>query len=110
MGNLASAVDELLAEDPRDVPSAALGEEIVEISRQLSRLQAAYLDRIEAFDRTGAALAEHGSTAAWLRAKTRATPNASQAQQIASLRSATMHCAPRSRISSTSPRGSRRRS
>src|SRR4051794_2866478 len=117
MGNLASAVDELLAEDPRDVPSAALGEEIVEISRQLSRLQAAYLDRVEAFDRTGAALGEHGSTAAWLRAKTRATPNASyrdvhlardlfdvlpatraalrdgvinptQAQQIASLRSA----------------------
>src|SRR4051812_16542711 len=77
MGNLASAVDELLAEDPRDVPSAALGEEIVEISRQLSRLQAAYLDRVEAFDRTGAALAEHGSTAAWLRAKTRLSPSSS---------------------------------
>src|SRR3954454_15267499 len=117
MGNLASVVDELLAVDPRDLPSVALGEEIVEISRQLSRLQAAYLDRVEAFDRTGAALAEHGSTAAWLRAKTRATPSASyrdvhlardlvdvlpatraalrdgvinptQAQQIASLRSA----------------------
>src|SRR4051794_9196419 len=77
MGNLASVVDELLAVDPRDLPSVALGEEIVEISRQLSRLRAAYLDRVEAFDRTGAALAEHGSTAAWLRAKTRATPSAS---------------------------------
>src|SRR3954451_3532671 len=77
MGNLASVVDELLAVDPRDLPSVALGEDIVEISRQMSRLQAAYLDRVEAFDRTGAALAEHGSTAAWLRAKTRATPNAS---------------------------------
>src|SRR3954451_9385755 len=77
MGNLASVVDELLAVDPRDLPSVALGEEIVEISRQLSRLEAAYLDRAEAFDRTGAALAEHGSTAAWLRAKTRATPSAS---------------------------------
>jgi hypothetical protein len=77
MGNLASAVDELLAVDPRDLPSSALGEEIVEISRQLSRLQAAYLDRVEAFDRTGVALAEHGSTAAWLRAKTRLSPSAS---------------------------------
>jgi Domain of unknown function (DUF222)/HNH endonuclease len=77
MGNLGSVVDELLAVDPRALPSVALGEEIAEISRQLSRLQAAYLDRVEAFDRTGAALADHGSTAAWLRAKTRATPNAS---------------------------------
>src|SRR3954453_1507366 len=77
MGNLAWVGDELLAVDPRDLPSVALGEEIVEISRQLSRLQAAYLDRVEAFDRTGAAFAEHGSTAVWLRAKTRATPSAS---------------------------------
>jgi hypothetical protein len=77
MGNLGSAVDELLAVDPRELPSVALGEEIVEISRQLSRLQAAYLDRVEAFDRTGAAKADHGSTAAWLRAKTRLSPGAS---------------------------------
>jgi hypothetical protein len=77
MGNLTSVVDELLAVDPRDLSAAALGEEIEEISRQLSRLHAAYLDRIEAFDRTGAALAEHGSTAAWLRAKTRLSPSAS---------------------------------
>src|SRR5436305_8427685 len=77
MGNLASAVDELLAVDPRDLPSVALGAEIVELYRQASRLQAAILDRVEAFDRTGAALADHGSTAAWLRAKTRLSPNAS---------------------------------
>src|SRR3954470_18631039 len=77
MGNLASVVDELLAVDPRELPSVALGEEIVEISRQLSRLQAAYLDRVEVFDRTGAAKADHGSTAAWLRAKTRLSPGAS---------------------------------
>src|SRR3954449_8750560 len=77
MGNLASAVDELLAVNPRELPAVALGEEIEEISRQMSRLQAAYLDRVEAFDRTGAALAEHGSTAAWLRAKTRATVSSS---------------------------------
>ncbi|HET6818787.1 MAG TPA: DUF222 domain-containing protein [Mycobacteriales bacterium] len=116
MGNLASAVDELLAVDPRDVPSAALGEEIVELYRQVSRLQAAILERVEAFDRAGAAQADHGSTAAWLRAKVRLSPtmagrdvhlgrdlkdvlpatraalrdgviNPTQAQQIASLRS-----------------------
>ena len=52
MGNLASVVDELLAVDPRELPAVALGEEIEEISRQMSRLQAAYLDRLEALDRT----------------------------------------------------------
>jgi hypothetical protein len=118
MGNLASAVDELLAVDPREVPSVALGEEIVELYRQASRLQAAILDRVEAFDRTGGAQATpHVTTAAWLRAMTRLSPTASyrdvhlardlvdvlpatraalrdgvinptQAQQIASLRSA----------------------
>jgi hypothetical protein len=77
MGNLASVVDELLAVDPRELPSTALGEEIEELYRQASRLQAAILDRVEAFDRTGAALADHGSTAAWLRAKTRLSPAAS---------------------------------
>jgi hypothetical protein len=118
MGNLASVVDELLAVDPRELPSVALGEEIEELYRQASRLQAAILDRVEAFDRTGAAKATpHLTTAAWLRATTRLSPNASyrdvhlardladvlpatraalrdgtinptQAQQIASLRSA----------------------
>jgi hypothetical protein len=118
MGNLASVVDELLAVDPRELPSVALGEEIEELYRQASRLQAAILDRVEAFDRTGAAKATpHVTTAAWLRATTRLSPNASyrdvhlardladvlpatraalrdgtinptQAQQIASLRSA----------------------
>jgi hypothetical protein len=78
MGNLASAVDELLAVDPREVPSVALGEEIVELYRQASRLQAAILDRVEAFDRTGGAQATpHVTTAAWLRAMTRLSPTAS---------------------------------
>src|SRR5436305_1396436 len=78
MGNLASAVDELLAVDPRDVPSVALGEEIVEIYRQASRLKAAILDRVEAFDTKGGAKATpHESTAAWLRATTRLAPTAS---------------------------------
>ena len=68
MGNLVSAVDELLAVDPRDMPTVALGEEIVELYRQASRLQAAILDRVEAFDRLGGAQATpHVTTAAWLR-------------------------------------------
>jgi hypothetical protein len=118
MGNLASVVDELLAADPRELPCVALGEEIEELYRQASRLQAAILDRVEAFDRTGGAKATpHETTAAWLRAKTRLSPtvasrdvhlardladvlpatraalrdgaiNPTQAQQIASLRNA----------------------
>src|SRR5690349_18431353 len=52
--------------------------EIVELYRQASRLQAAILDRVEAFDRTGGAKATpHQTTAAWLRATTRLSPNAS---------------------------------
>lgn len=78
MGNLASAVDELLAVDPRDVPTVALREEIVELYKQASRLQAAILDRVEAFDRLGGAKATpHVTTAAWLRATTRLSPTAS---------------------------------
>jgi hypothetical protein len=78
MGNLASVVDELLAADPRELPCVALGEEIEELYRQASRLQAAILDRVEAFDRTGGAKASpHETTAAWLRAKTRLSPTAS---------------------------------
>ena len=70
MGNLASAVDELLAVDPRDLLTPALGEEIEELYRQSSRLQAAILDRVEAFDRTGGAKATpHETTAAWLRGR-----------------------------------------
>ena len=59
MGNLASAVDELLAVDPRELPTAAVGEEIIELYRQASRLQAAILDRVEAFDRTGGERPSH---------------------------------------------------
>ena len=78
MGNLVSAVDELLAVDPRELPSVALGEEIIELYRQAARLQAAILDRVEAFDRAGAAKATpQQTTAAWLRATTRLSPTAS---------------------------------
>lgn len=77
LGNLASAVEELLAADPLELPAAALGEEIVEIHKRLNRLSAAHLDRLVVFDRSGAAKADHGSPSAWLRAETRMSPNVS---------------------------------
>jgi hypothetical protein len=54
MGNLASAVDELLAVDVREAPAAQLQEETAEILRQRNRLDAALLQRVEAVDRRGA--------------------------------------------------------
>ena len=50
MGNLRSAVDERLGVEFRDLPLPALGEEIAEIDRQVTRLHAAYLQRVEVFD------------------------------------------------------------
>src|SRR5438067_950759 len=75
MGNLASAVDELLAVDPRCQPDSVNMDEIEQILRERNRLDAAYLARLEAVDRSGAALADHGSTAAWLRATAKMAPN-----------------------------------
>lgn len=75
MGNLVSAVDELLSTDVADLPDALLGEEIVELRRQANRIEAAYLTRLEAFDRRGAASADRGSTQAWLREACRLAPN-----------------------------------
>jgi hypothetical protein len=76
MGNLASAVDELLMLDARSLPGPVLAAHLVELSRQINRARAAYLQALEAFDRTGAAIAEHGSTAAWVRAELHASPSA----------------------------------
>jgi hypothetical protein len=67
MGNLASAVDELLAVDARSLPGPALAAQIIELRRQINRCEAAYLEMLEVFDRSGGAAATHGSTAAWAR-------------------------------------------
>jgi hypothetical protein len=48
MRNLASAVDELLVADVRALPDAVLADEVVEVRRQINRLEAAYLTRVEA--------------------------------------------------------------
>jgi Domain of unknown function (DUF222) len=76
MGNLASAIDELSVVDVRAMPDAVLVDEIVDLARQINRLHAAYLTRLEVVDRRGGMAAEHGSTAAWLRSELRLAPAA----------------------------------
>jgi hypothetical protein len=76
MSNLASAVDELLALDVDAMPGPALLEQVVELRKQLNRGEAAYLRLLERADRSGAALAESGSTQAWLREQTHISPSA----------------------------------
>jgi hypothetical protein len=75
MGNLGSVLDELLALDPRELPGPALGAEIAEGHRQNNRADALYLKQLATFDRTGGALADFGSTAAWARATLNLTPS-----------------------------------
>jgi hypothetical protein len=75
MGNLASVLDELLAVDPRELPGPALESEITEGRRQANRADGWYLIQLEAMDRSGAALADHGSTQAWVRAVLRVSPS-----------------------------------
>jgi hypothetical protein len=74
MGNLDSAVDELLIVDPRELPVEARAEGVVHLARVINRLSSAYLRWLESVDRTGAMTAAHGSTAAWLREATRVAP------------------------------------
>ena len=75
MGNLASAIDELLAVDPRELPETAVGELIVELRRQANRIDAAYYRLLENFDRRGGAVADAGTTQAWLRQTTNMSPS-----------------------------------
>lgn len=44
------AVDKLIAADFRSLPLPVLGDEILELSRQLERLEAAYLARLDLFE------------------------------------------------------------
>lgn len=83
MERLWDAVDELLADGVRELPAPALSERITELDGQITRLQSAYLSALEAFDQSGAAMAQHGSTQAWL---FDATISVEHAQLIASLK------------------------
>jgi hypothetical protein len=71
MGNLASAVDELLAVDVREAPGQQLREGTVEIFRQINRLNAALLRHVEAIDRRGLVPEQGLTTQAWLWHETR---------------------------------------
>jgi hypothetical protein len=74
VGNLGSAVDELHAVDVRGAPDGRLQDETVEIRRQIDRLEAAYLARVEVLDRRGGYPVEHVNVQSWLRAACRLSP------------------------------------
>lgn len=74
MSGLAAAVDALLAVDVKVLDETAAMERLLEVERELRRLSAVKLRLLERVDRSGAAAAGHGSTAAWLRTVTGCGP------------------------------------
>jgi hypothetical protein len=77
VGNLASAIDELGAEDLEAVAPGVVGDDIVELTRERERIDAQLLRRLQRFDVSGA-WADDGSlsTQAWLRRHCRIAPGA----------------------------------
>lgn len=68
--SLKDAVSGLAAESIERLSDHALGDELVEIRRQIDRLEAEFVRRVFRFDRSRAALAEGAaSTVSWLRGK-----------------------------------------
>ena len=77
----AGALDLLDREDPAELSSVALGEQIEELFTIQNRFAAAITRRVAVFDRTrGCAAFEAHSTAAWLRQRVRLAPNAASEQ------------------------------
>jgi hypothetical protein len=76
MGNLQSAVDEILALDPHEL-GAELGPKLVEVRREMDRLEAGWTQLLQGFDRS-ARWADDGalSAKAWLRHHCRMAPGA----------------------------------
>jgi hypothetical protein len=72
---LATAVEELAAQDPDGLADAALAEQVLELRRLLDRLEGQWLRTLAVADGRGAAGADQGiqapSTAGWLRARLR---------------------------------------
>jgi hypothetical protein len=66
MGSFGSVLDELLGVDPRDLPGPVLLAEIGEARRQVNRADGLYMRQLVVADRSGATLASHGSTQAWV--------------------------------------------
>jgi hypothetical protein len=75
LASLTAEIDALLAEDLEGLTDAALVEEVLELRRQVDRLEGGWLQRLAGVDARGAAGAEQGvqagSTAGWLRARLR---------------------------------------
>lgn len=68
MGEVDSAIDALAAQPLAELPGAALGADLVELTRLAARLDAEVLRRIAEFDRRGeCAVDGAASTQAWLR-------------------------------------------
>jgi Domain of unknown function (DUF222)/HNH endonuclease len=66
---LSEAVDSLVSEPIDGLPDSALGGDLVDIRRQIDRLEGEFLRRLHRFDRSHGALADGAvSTVSWLRA------------------------------------------
>jgi len=77
VAQLAQCVDELAAEDLRSTPDAALGESLVELRRQVDRLEAEFGRRLRRFHRTRGFVSDGAATlVSWLRSLCRLSPSA----------------------------------
>ena len=78
---LARGLDRLQAEDPRELPAGALGQQLSELFTCRNRLDAEITRRVAVLDRSGAHAAAGAHTAAaWLRREVRLSPNAASEQ------------------------------
>lgn len=87
MASMSAALDALAGADVCDTSDAALGEELIALSRAAARVQAQLLRRLEVFDRRGGA-GHFGavSTAAWLRGSARLGPGAARTAVVVARR------------------------
>src|SRR5215472_10323385 len=77
LDGLVESFDQLAREEPRDLPSSLLGEQIAALFMLRSRMDAEIARRVAVFDRTrGFAACDAHSTTAWLRGEVRLSPNA----------------------------------
>ncbi len=76
MGGLLEVIDEMVLVDRGGLPFEVLAETYLEVDQAIDRLQRLRMVLLERIDRSGAAAAEEGSTAAWSRAVGNCSPTA----------------------------------
>jgi len=77
LDGLVESFDQLAREDPLDIPSSLLGEQIAGLFMLRNRMDAEITRRVAVLDRTqGFAAFDAHSTGAWLRSEVRLSPNA----------------------------------